>query len=98
MIVRAFDAYNPLYSVWREHGVYNECMRCWENYNETIHQAAAAHNVPIAHVYDAFNGSNHDEDPREKGYIGYDGIHTSDQGKQVIADLLRDLGYEPVAP
>jgi len=58
-IVRAFDAYNPLYSVWSEHGVYGECMRCWENYNETIHQAAAAHSVPVARLWDTFNGPNH---------------------------------------
>jgi len=98
IIIRAFDAYNPLCSVWHEHGVYDECMRCWENYNETIHQAAAAHNVPVAHVYDAFNGPNHDEDPRDKGYIGSDGMHTSATGRDVIADLLRELGYEPLGP
>lgn len=98
IIIRAFDAYNPLYSVFREHGVYNECVRCWENYNEAIHQAAAVHNVLVAHVYDAFNGSNHDEDPREKGYIGDDGVHTTGAGRDVIAELLRELGYEPTVP
>ncbi len=98
IIIRAFDAYNPLYSVFREHGVYDECVRCWKNYNESIHQAAAVHNVLVAHVYDAFNGSNHDEDPREKGYIGDDGIHTTGTGRDVIAELLRELGYEPTVP
>jgi hypothetical protein len=96
-IIRAFDAYNPIYFRYRESGVYDECMRCWENYNEAIHQAAAARNVPIAHVYDAFNGPNHDEDPRDKGYIGPDG-DTSEAGQKAIADLLRELGYEPLSP
>lgn len=98
IIIRAFDAYNPLYSVYQEHGVYDECLHCWENYNETIHQAAAAHNVPVAHLWDAFNGPNHDEDPRDKGYIGSDGYHTSGTGGDVIADLLRELGYEYTVP
>lgn len=98
IIIRAFDAYNPIYSLYRESGVYDECVRCWENYNEAIHQAAAARNVPIAHVYDAFNGPNHDEDPRDKGYIGPDGEHTSETGRKTIADLLWELGYEPLSP
>ena len=98
IIIRCFDAYNPLYSAWREHGVFNDCLHCWENYNETIHQAAAAHNVPVAHVYDAFNGPNHDEDPRDKGYIGSDGMHTNETGRDIIADLLRKLGYEYSVP
>jgi hypothetical protein len=97
IIIRAFDSYNPLYSVFREHGVYDECVRCMETYNAAIHQAAATHNVPVANIYDAFNGPNHDEDPREKGYIGDDGIHTNGVGRDVIAGLLRELGYEPTA-
>jgi hypothetical protein len=93
VLVRAFDAYNPLYSVYRERGVYDECVACWENCNEAIHEAAAAHNVPVARVFDAFNGPDHDEDPRDKGYIRDDGEHTTPEGRQVIADLLRELGY-----
>jgi hypothetical protein len=95
ILVRAFDAYNPLYSVYREQGIYDECLRCWENYNEAIHQSAAAHGIPVARVYDAFNGLDHDQDPREKGYIREDGEHTTGAGRDVIAQLLRELGYEP---
>lgn len=97
-IIRALDSYVPIYSRWIECGIEGECTLCWENYTATIHQAAADRNIPVAHVYDAFNGPNHDEDPTEKGYIGPGGIHTSEEGQQVIADLLRELGYEPVAP
>jgi len=49
-------------------------------------------------VYDAFNGPNHDEDPREKGYIGPDGEHTNEEGRKIIAKLFHELGYEPVTP
>lgn len=59
-IIRAMDYYNPIYSKYKEYGIYEECKQCWENLNKAIHQAAAAHNVPVAHVYDAFNGPNHD--------------------------------------
>lgn len=98
VLIRAFDAYNPLYSVYREQGVYDECLGCWENYNQAIHQAAAAHNVPMARVFDAFNGPDHDEDPREKGYIREDGVHTTAEGRRVITDLLRGVGYKPTLP
>ena len=97
-IIRAMDYYMPLYSEWKEWGIQEECTCCWENFNNAIHQAAAAYNVPVARVYDAFNGPNHDEDPREKGYIGPDGVHVSEAGQKVIADLMQKLGYKPVTP
>jgi hypothetical protein len=97
-IIRVMDYYMPIYSEWKNHGIEKECTCCWENWNNAIHQAAAAYNVPVARVYDAFNGPNHDEDPREKGYIGDDGEHTTETGQKVIADLMRELGYDPVNP
>jgi hypothetical protein len=54
--------------------------------------------IVFVSVYDAFNGIEHHEDPRAKGYIASDGMHTSEEGRQVIADLLRQVGYEPVDP
>jgi hypothetical protein len=98
IIIRSFDAYNPLYSVFKEHGISEACLGCWETYNQVIHQAAEQFKIPVANVFEAFNGPNHDEDPREKGYIGSDGIHTSGEGSTVIATLLRELGYEPTEP
>jgi len=97
-IIRAMDYYMPLYSEWKNYGIEKECTCCWENLNFAIHQAAAVYNVPVARVYDAFNGPNHDEDPREKGYIGDDGEHTTEKGQKVIADLMKELGYDPISP
>jgi lysophospholipase L1-like esterase len=49
-------------------------------------------------IYDAFafNGINHDEVPQEKGYIGLDGIHASQEDRQAIADLMSAVGYRPL--
>ena len=49
-------------------------------------------------IYDAFafNGINHDEVPQEKGYIGLDGIHASQEERQAIADLMSAVGYRPL--
>ena len=52
---------------------------------------------PLVSVHDLFNGPEHDEDPREKGYIGSDGIHTSAEGRAAIADALAAVGYYPTA-
>ena len=97
-IIRALDFYNPLISEHRKRNMEIECTQCWESFNTAIRQAADAFNIPLVSVYDKFNGLNHDEDPREKGYIGFDGCHTSKQGQQVTADLLSEAGYEPVEP
>jgi hypothetical protein len=95
-IIRAVDFYNPIISSHRTKIIEVECTACWETFNSAVHQAAEAYNILLESVYDAFNGPNHDEDPREKGYIGPDGVHASEEGQQVIADILSEAGYEPI--
>lgn len=97
VIIRAFDAYNPTLARWEKDGTFDACQVCWGNYNTAIHQAAAKFNIPVAKVYDAWNGPDHDQDPNDKGYTK-DGIHPNELGAQVIAEELRKLGYDPVAP
>lgn len=95
-IIRAMGFYNPLISEQIKWNIAMECKQRWEIFNIAIQQAAEAFNIPFVHIYDAFNGSNHDEDPREKSYIGSDGEHTTIRGQHVIADLLSEVGYEPL--
>jgi hypothetical protein len=95
-IIRAVDFYNPIISSQRTKNVEAECTACWETFNLAVLQAAEAYNIPLVSVYDAFNGPNHDEDPRGKGYIVSDGVHASEEGQQVIADILSEAGYEPI--
>ncbi len=97
-ILRATDIYNPLASPWREAGVFEACTECWQNMSNAARLAAEAHNIPFLSRFDAFNGPNHDEDPREKGYIRGDGEHPTDLAGQFAAELLSQMGYEPVSP
>lgn len=97
-IIRAMDYYCPIYSVWKQQGVFEDHKRCFEAVNEAIHEACKKRGIPVAHVYAVFNGPNHDEDPTEKGYISEDGQHTSTAGQAKIADLFRKLGYEYMVP
>ena len=98
-IVLAIDAYNSrLISHCEPDGVFNDCRECWENYNAAIHQAAQEMGVPVAKVFDAWNGLDHSENPVEKGYTREDNEHPNTKGATVIAELLRDLGYVPMIP
>ena len=96
-IIRAFDANNPLIARFQEQGVYEDCKACWANYNAAIHQAAASYNIPVAAVAEAWNGSNWEQDPKAMGYTK-DGIHPNEVGATIIAQALRELGYNPVIP
>ena len=97
-IVRAIDMYNPVIADHREAGIEAECIAAWEAFSQTIREAAAEFGVPTASMFDAFNGPNHDEDPREKGFIGSDKQHTTDQGKAAMVEVLHGLGYDPTNP
>jgi hypothetical protein len=97
-IIYALDLYNPLISEHQECGTEDGCTQCWETFNAAVHQAAKEYGIPVVSVYDLFNGPDHDQDPRAKGYIISDGEHTSESGQQAIADLLSQAGYTPLIP
>jgi len=95
-ILRATDLYNPLVVPWEKRGVFEACTECWQNMSDAAHTAAQAYGIPFLSRLDAFNGPNHDEDPREKGYIVGDGEHPSKLAAQFTAQLLSQMGYEAV--
>jgi lysophospholipase L1-like esterase len=64
--------------------------------NTHIAASAETHGIAYASVYHAFNGETATEDAGAKGFIGSDGIHPTEAGHAVIADLLRGLGYAPL--
>lgn len=97
-VVRALDLYAPLVGRWRSAGVYRSCNAGWAANARVQAEVAADHRVPVASLYDAFNGPRHDRDPVKRGYIGPDGGHTSTEGKAVILRTLDALGYAPITP
>jgi hypothetical protein len=88
-----YHAWSP--DDWREAGFEDQCKQCLDNLNAVIRLIAEQHGVPVAPVYAAINGPDHDQDPREAGYTGETGRLT-EAGLQAIADQLRELGYAPV--
>jgi len=97
-ILRAVDLYNPLVAGWQEKGVFTACTECWENLSQAVRTAAEAKNIPFLSRLDAFNGPDHSEDPRQKGYIVEDGEHPSDLAAAYTSELLAAMGYEPTMP
>lgn len=97
-IIRATDFYNPMISQFRKNNTEDECTYCSEVFCNILHEAAESNKIPFVSVYDAFNGPDHDQDPGEKGYLGSMNILPSEKGQQVIADLLSEVGYDPVEP
>ena len=94
-IIRAVEYYSPAIGSWAEAGMYDQCMACDSYAVAATRAAAEGHGVPIAKLWDVFNGPDHTEDPVEKGYISADGFHPTAEGARVISDALHELGYEP---
>jgi hypothetical protein len=98
VILRTADWYLPWgpLETWRTCGHEQICKQCQLNWSEAIHRVADEYGVPVAGLMEAFSGPNLDREmPRE--FIR-DDVHPSDKGAAAIADVLADLGYEPVAP
>ena len=98
-VIRTYDFFSGPLADWREAGIEPECTAGWEAQADAIHEAANEYGVLTASFYDDFNGINHDEDPRKKGYIAADGWHQSqDAGVSAQVEVLHALGYDPIIP
>lgn len=93
LILRATGVYNPVISVWQEMGIDDVCSTFWEGQNTAARQAAEEHGVQFVDTNAAFNGPDHDQDPRKKGWIKDDGEHPSEAGAQFYAEVLQQSGY-----
>jgi lysophospholipase L1-like esterase len=103
-IIRTMDIYNPFIAVDSQSDTWpNDAGSDFvvlkpylEEVNAYIASTSTLAGIPYARVYLAYNGPTGDEDPILKGYIAFDGLHPNDLGHKVMADLLRDLAYQPL--
>jgi lysophospholipase L1-like esterase len=93
-VIRLVEQYHFLVNFHKKYGGFEDTKMCVNAYNDRLHKVASKYNIPVVPLYLAFNGPNGDESPYEKGYL-YDGVHPNETGDVIIADLLRELGYEP---
>ncbi len=92
-IVRAIDLYVPVIADWRAAGIDAECTAAWETWSQTIRDTADEYGVLTVSMFDEFNGEDHSEDPREKGFITSDGEHTMPAGQAAMVKALDSAGY-----
>lgn len=97
-LIRTQDTYQFQVRETKEDGIFEVINQYWKSANAHVIEVAARYDIPVARVYDAFMGIDGTEDPRDKGLIGADGIHTTTEGAVLMADLFRELGYEPLSP
>ena len=60
-------------------------------------RSCAEWGIPVLDLYALYDGPNADPSLPEIAGTG-DGVHVGREGDAVIADLLRELGYDPVSP
>ena len=98
VVLRAHDIYNPWFAQLTELGVEPECTAIWEGQTQAIRSAAEEHGAVFVSFFDLFNGPSHDEDPREKGWIGEDGMHANETGGAAAAEALAAVGFDLCEP
>lgn len=94
-LIRAVDAhtYWPV-AESKQNGAFAGVAFYWQAANQHLAQTAGERHIPVARVYDAFNGPGGDEDPRDNGYVLPDALHPTEKGGILMAELVRNLGYE----
>lgn len=97
-IIHAMDGAGPFIARQQAAGVLDLCLERGSAFNAALHFSALEHNVHILSVSELFYGASGREDPRDKSYIGPDGLHPSEKAQDAMADLLRSLGYEYTIP
>ena len=66
--------------------------------NKCVIEEATEYQIPVARVYEAFNGSNADDDSQDKGLMSEDGMRPTARGNVLIARPFRELGYQYAPP
>jgi hypothetical protein len=98
VVLLGYDVYNPWLGQWTEIGVEAECTAIWEGQARAAREAAEANGAAFVSFYDLFNGPDHDEDARAKGWIGEDGGHANEAGGAAAAEALAAVGFEVSEP
>jgi hypothetical protein len=96
-LIRTMTIYQAMVKELKAAGAFEVINTYIQDANEHVIQVAGEHHIPVARVYAAFMGPNGDEDPMDKGYV-YDGLHPTEEGADLMAELFRKLGYEYAPP
>lgn len=89
-LILAHDVWQFMVTMTRESGDFEVLNQYWQRANNHVHSVCGQYGIPVARVYEAFMGSDHSKNPEENGLI-YDGYHTTEEGQDIIVDLMMDF-------
>jgi hypothetical protein len=69
----------------------------WQESQEYVEVAADRYGIPVAQVYDEFMSPDGTGIPEQKGLVSDDGVHVTAAGSELIAQIIRELGYDPAS-
>ena len=93
-LIRAFDMYALMAKDSIANGWLEITNPYWQEAQGFLEEAAAKYGIPVAQVYDEFMGPDGTDNPQDRGLVESDQMNLTDAGGQLIAEMLRDLGYE----
>lgn len=84
------DLYNPFVAGLESLGLLDRLEPFLDAVNHHIAASAGAQDLSVVPVRAAFNGEGGREDPVVRGLIAADGVHPSDDGHALVAELLAE--------
>jgi hypothetical protein len=97
-LVRTTNTYVLFYPRFEDLGLADVVVDNFRLINAALEAAAEGHGIPFADAFTAFMGADGTADPVAGGFVSPDQMHATPAGGQRLAELWRDLGYEPDAP
>ncbi len=97
-LIRTMDTHQLMIRQAKAQGRFQVVKIYWQAANKCVIEAATKHRIPVARVYEAFNGPNGDDDPQDKGLMSADELHPTPGGNDLLAKLFRELGYQYAPP
>jgi hypothetical protein len=94
-MIRLLEFHQYRVNILKEMGAFEEKKACLEAYNDRIHWVGEKYGIPVAAVHTAINGPDGEVDAYEAGFLK-NHYAFSQIGDALIAELLRQLGYEPL--
>lgn len=66
----------------------------WVESQDYVEEVAAEYGIPVAKVMERFCGSECLDNPLDAGLIADDQEHPTDEGAEIITQMIHDLGYD----
>lgn len=92
VVLRTTDVYHPFVAEHREAGLFDTLAPFLDEVNAHIADTEGRHGIRVAGVHEAFNGPEGTADPASEGLLASDGLHPSEAGHRLIAELLVEQG------